>query len=303
VTTSVPPFDQFIEPLLRCLQRSGGPVRIADVYEAVADEVGLTDELRGLLLPSGRQPVYKNRIGWAHDRLKRAGFSSSPARGYWELTPSGRGFAGRHPTIPKERLRELAHASDGAEGGATTEAPAIVSDAPLSPDDRIDAAHAELNQRVSADLLEQIMRATPTFFERLVLELLHAMGYGTSRGDLHQTGKSGDGGIDGIISLDKLGFDKVYVQAKRWQPGSNVGRPDVQAFFGALAGKRARKGVFITTSSFSREAKEFVSSVSDSIVLVDGARLAELMIDHGVGVSLTRTLRIVEIDNDFFDEG
>jgi len=168
----------------------------------------------------------------------------------------------------------------------------------LSPDERLDGALLELNAAVGAELLELVMNNSPAFFEHLVLELLHAMGYGTSRTDLQRVGGSGDAGIDGIISLDRLGLEKVYVQAKRWQ--NSVGRPEVQGFYGALAGQRANKGVFITTSTFTAQAVEFANSV-ERIVLVDGAKLTELMIEHGVGVD-HRTLKVPKVDSDYFEE-
>jgi restriction system protein len=167
-----------------------------------------------------------------------------------------------------------------------------------SPDDRLEGALAELRRTVAADVLETVRKVSPTFFETIVLDLLHRMGYGASRADLQRVGGSGDGGIDGVISLDKLGLEKVYVQAKRWQ--LPVGRPEVQAFYGALAGQRASKGVLITTSAFTHQALEFGRSV-ERVVLVDGARLAELMIDHEVGVTL-RPLRVPRLDGDYFEE-
>ncbi|MEZ4251266.1 MAG: restriction endonuclease [Polyangiales bacterium] len=167
-----------------------------------------------------------------------------------------------------------------------------------SPEERLEAALQEIRATVARELLERILAAPPEFFEGLVLELLHALGYGTSRSDLQRVGKSGDAGIDGVIALDRLGLEKVYVQAKRWQ--TNVGRPELQAFFGALAGQRARKGVFITTSGYTREALEFATTVQDSIVVVDGARLTELMIDYGVAVG-NRVLKLPHVDADFFE--
>jgi restriction system protein len=167
-----------------------------------------------------------------------------------------------------------------------------------SPDDRLGEALVELRASVAAELIETLKNASPSFFEAIVLDLLHKMGYGASRADLQRVGGSGDGGIDGVISLDKLGLEKVYVQAKRWQ--QTVGRPEVQAFYGALAGHRANKGVFITTSSYTPQAIDFVRSV-ERIVIIDGARLAQLMIDHEVGVT-SRVVRVPKIDSDYFDE-
>ena len=157
---------------------------------------------------------------------------------------------------------------------------------------------AELRHSVAAEILESLAAVSPTYFESIVLDLLHRMGYGATRSDLQRVGGSGDAGIDGIISLDKLGLEKVYVQAKRWQ--STVGRPEIQAFYGALAGQRANKGVFITTSSYTSQAIDFAKSV-ERIVLVDGPKLAELMIDHEVGVS-ARTIKVPKLDSDYFDE-
>jgi restriction system protein len=167
-----------------------------------------------------------------------------------------------------------------------------------SPDDRLGEALGELRRTVAAELLESLATVSPSFFESIVLDLLHKMGYGTNRSDLQRVGGVGDGGIDGVISLDRLGLEKVYVQAKRWQ--GVVGRPEIQAFYGALAGQRANKGVFITTSGYTAQAIEFARSV-ERIVLVDGARLAELMIDHEVGVS-ARTVKVPKLDSDYFDE-
>ncbi|MBU6353652.1 MAG: restriction endonuclease, partial [Cyanobacteria bacterium REEB498] len=167
-----------------------------------------------------------------------------------------------------------------------------------SPDDRLGEALREIRQTAESELLELLGNVSPSFFETIVLDLLHAMGYGTSRSDLQRVGGVGDGGIDGVISLDRLGLEKVYVQAKRWQ--SSVGRPDMQAFYGALAGHKARKGVFITTSTYTAQALDFARSV-EGIVLVDGQRLSSLMIDHEIGVN-ARVLRIPKIDSDYFDE-
>lgn len=306
---SVPTYDRFIEPVLRFLatKPSGAPAR--EAHEAAAEALGVTAEDRQELLPSGTQPVYKNRAGWAHDRLKRAGLSSSPRRGYWQLTEQGRDFVAKHPAAlgPKEveqlaigfmdvRLKPPASGESLASVALVQPPPA--SSAVASPDDRLGEALAELRRSVAAELLETLAAVSPSFFESIVLDLLHRMGYGASRSDLQRVGGAGDGGIDGIISLDKLGLEKVYVQAKRWQ--GVVGRPEIQAFYGALAGQRANKGVFITTSGYTSQAIDFAKSV-ERIVLVDGPRLAELMIDHEVGVS-ARTLKLPKLDSDYFDE-
>ena len=301
---AIPTYDQFIEPLLRFLSSKPQGVSTSEVYAALADAVGLTDDEREQLLPSRRQPVYQNRIGWAHDRLKRAGMSQSRERGTWQLTDAGRTFLASHPnTINDEDIEKIAKVPPDSRLTTDPDSPAPTTPQQTpgdggSPDERIDQAIGELNDSVASELLDMISQSSPTFFEHLVLDLLHALGYGTSRVDLQRVGGSSDGGIDGVISLDRLGLEKVYVQAKRWQ--NNVGRPEIQGFFGALAGRRAKKGVFITTSAFTREARDYSNQVSDSIVLVDGARLARLMIEHGVGVT-HRPLKIAQVDSDYFD--
>lgn len=303
----IPKYHGFVEPLLRHLAKHPEGQRAREAHEGVATAVGLTEEQKLIRLPSERGLLYRNRIGWAHNVLKEVGLSHCPERGVWRLTPAGTKLLAEHPArIPDSRVAELVRTArearrsrrraKGSEESEQEEADAS-SD---SPEERIGSAIEELKDSVASELLEMIGQSTPTFFEGLVLELLHKMGYGTSRHDLQRIGGSGDGGIDGIISLDRLGLEKVYVQAKRWK--DNVGRPQIQGFYGALAGRRATKGVFITTSAFSRDAEEFASQVSDSIVLVDGSRLTELMIEYGVGVS-HEPVNIPRVDSDFFDDG
>ncbi|PZQ76956.1 MAG: restriction endonuclease [Variovorax paradoxus] len=306
---TVPTYDRFIEPILRYLSVHPKGAVARDVHEAAADALNVDGEARKELLPSGTQPVYKNRAGWAHDRLKRAGLSSSPRRGYWQLTDQGKAFALQHPNaLSGSELEQLALgfvdvrlkppvAGESLASPELLQAPAS-STAIASPDDRLGEAINELRQSVAAEVLEALAVVSPAYFETIVLDVLHRMGYGGNRTDLQRVGGSGDAGIDGIISLDKLGLEKVYVQAKRWQ--GTVGRPEIQAFYGALAGQRANKGVFITTSGYTSQAIEFARSV-ERIVLVDGAKLAELMIDHEVGVS-ARTVKVPKFDSDYFDE-
>lgn len=305
---AVPTYDKFIEPVLRFLasRPDGAPAR--EAHESAATALAISEGDKQELLPSGTQPVYKNRAGWAHDRLKRAGLSSSPRRGYWQLTSEGVAYAANHaaPLLPEEMERlaigfmdvRLRQATDAELFSHAAQPSITASSAVASPDDRLGEAIGELRRSVAAELLESLSVVSPTFFETIVLDLLHRMGYGASRADLQRVGGSGDGGIDGVISLDKLGLEKVYVQAKRWQ--QTVGRPEVQAFYGALAGQRANKGVFITTSSYTSQAIDFAKSV-ERVVLVDGARLAELMIDHEVGIS-SRTVKVPKLDSDYFDE-
>jgi restriction system protein len=304
---TVPTFDKFIEPLLRYLAAHANGARAADAHEAVAVQLGLTPADRAERVPSGVQLVYKNRNGWAHDRLKRAGLSTSPRYGFWKLTTEGVSFASRNKTLSEDELERLASVDRTSRlrprkdsTADTPSAPELASTSERSsPEERIEAAIAELRDSVGRDLLESIGRAPPEFFEQLVLDLLHAMGYGTNRSDLQRVGGSGDGGIDGIISLDRLGLEKVYVQAKRWK--STVGSPEIQGFMGALQLQGASKGVFITTSAFTRDAKEAATKARGTIVLVDGAQLSALMMDHGVGAS-HKALRIPKVDGDYFED-
>jgi restriction system protein len=304
----VPTYDEFIEPLLRYLAARIDGAAIADVYEALANEMKLTPDDRVELLPSRSQPLYKNRIGWAQDRLKRALLSESPRRGFWKLTPEGLKLAAQYRVLPEAELERIWNVDRTSRLKPRKDAVADAPSAPTppklegksGPEERIDAALAELRDSVARDLLENIGNAPPEFFEQLVLDLLHAMGYGTSRSDLQRVGGSGDGGIDGIISLDRLGLEKVYIQAKRWK--STIGSPEIQGFMGALQLQGASKGVFITTSTFTKEAKLASAKARGSIVLVDGEQLSVLMMDHGVGVS-HKALRVPKVDNDYFDEG
>ena len=223
---SIPTYDKFIEPILRYLAKHPDGERAADVYEAAAETLGINEDDKLTVLPSRTQPVYKNRVGWAHDRLKRAGLSSSPRHGHWKLTEKGFAFAQSHPTpLSEQQIKELAvvdptvrlrplrtvdgdsevnHVQESAKNSAAT------------PDDLLEGALSELKDATAGDLLETIGRGSPKFFENLVLDLLHAMGYGARREDLQRVGRSHDEGIDGIISLDRLGLEKVFVQAKRW---------------------------------------------------------------------------------------
>jgi restriction system protein len=308
----VPTFDRFIEPLLRFLAEHPEGVTTAKAHEAVAARLQLSESDRAERLPSGIQPVFKNRNGWAQDRLKRAGLSESPRYRFWRLTKEGLAYASAHPSLTESEVEEIANverssrlrekkdsASDGNEA-ARSVAIENESSGKYGPEERIDAALAEIRESVAHDLLQRIAAAPPEFFENLVLDLLLAMGYGADRSALQRVGGSGDGGIDGIISLDKLGLEKVYVQAKRWQ--NTIGSPQIQTFMGALHLQGASKGVFITTSSFTRDAKDAATKARGTIVLVDGAQLTSLMMEHGVATS-HKALKIPKIDNDYFEDG
>ncbi|WP_236214099.1 restriction endonuclease [Metapseudomonas otitidis] len=304
---SVPTYDQFIEPILRYLATKPEGATARDAHEAAADALYLTEAQRQELIASG-QATYKNRCGWAHDRLKRAGLSSSAKRGYWKLTEAGVAYVQSHPQpLTADEVEQIAISFIGVKLKSLSDAIPLDSQeqpapahnsATVSPDDRLEQALLELREATATDLLDSLLQVSPNRFEVIVLDVLHSLGYGTSRNDLQRVGGSGDGGIDGVISLDKLGLEKVYVQAKRWQ--GTVGRPELQAFYGALAGQKAKRGVFITTSGFTAQAIEFARSV-EGMVLVDGNRLVNLMMDHEVGVT-SRLLKLPKLDSDYFDD-
>lgn len=301
---AIPDYQTVMLPLLHFL-KDGKEHSIGEVVEALVQEFKLSTEEREQLLGSGQQTIIRNRAGWARTYLKKAGLLESTRRGFFRITDRGRSVLASKPVrIDVKYLeqfpefitfRELRHEPENE-----TVAPMIVS-ADATPEEALDGAYVRLRLNLESELLEQVKSASPSFFERLVVELLVRMGYGGTLRDAGQAvGKSGDGGIDGIIKEDRLGLDVIYVQAKRWD--STVGRPEIQKFAGALQGHRARKGVFITTSSFSADALEFASRIDSKIVLIDGPVLAKYMIDHNVGVSLARSYEVKKIDSDYFSE-
>lgn len=304
---SFPSYVQFVGPLLEFLAEQTGPVRARVAYDELANRMKISAEDRSALLPSGNQPIFHNRIGWAQDALKRSGLSAAPTRGVWVITDEGRRLlsihSGRLPEPEMERIgstardvaiRDLKSSNGVAKPIIDVSKPALAQ----SPREQIGAALALLRQSVARDILDQIARQTPDDFENLVLDLLFKLGYGTNREALRRVGRSGDGGIDGIVSLDRLGLQKVYVQAKKWQ--GQVGAPQIQTFMGALQLQGADKGVLITSGTISGPAREAARQARGSVVLIDGERLAGLMIDHGVGVA-AEPLRIPKIDTDYFE--
>ena len=303
---AVPTYDKFIEPLLRFLVTRPEGVPAREAHEAAAAALGLDESQRAEMIASG-QLMYKNRVGWAHDRLKRAGLSQSMSKGKWCLTQQGVDWVNAHPhALTDAEVNHLAFAfnnvklkqqPDAVDLDPEPEPIATIDPAKSSPDDRLEQALNELRENIAEELLVSLLQVSPERFEIIVLDVLHRLGYGGHRDDLQRVGGTGDGGIDGVISLDKLGLEKVYVQAKRWQ--NTVGRPELQAFYGALAGQKAKRGVFITTSGFTAQARDFARSV-EGMVLVDGERLVHLMIDNGVGVS-SRLINVPKLDMDYFE--
>ena len=308
---TVPQWFWFVDPVLRELAEANEPVVRRDIIDRAPRRMNLTEADRSEMAGRGRLTRVEDRAGWAIAYAGMAGLVKSPRRALWEITDEGRRLLAEHPSgISEAALSEVrrrailvANASDDAV--APVSAPPVSDSAHANsstPDERLRSAHAELRQSVAVELLGLVRAADPSFFEQLVLDLLHAMGYGATRDALTHVGGAGDGGFDGVVSLDRLGLEKVYVQAKRYAEDNSVGRPAIQGFLGALAGRRATKGVFLTTSRFSNEARDFARSASDSLVLLDGSQLAELMIEYGVGVSKRETFTLVSIDSDYFDE-
>jgi len=308
----IPDYQTLMLPVLR-LTADGQEHRFREVVEALADEYRLTDEERNTLLPSGTAPVFDNRVGWARTYLKQAGLLASRKRGYFNITDRGRTLLARSPTrIDNSTLDQFpefvafrqkkngdTQTSESATQSSSVPSTEVV-ESKSTPEESFAQAYQRLRTNLEAELLEQVKSSTPGFFERLVIDLLVAMGYGGSRQDAGRAiGRSGDGGIDGMIKEDKLGLDVIYVQAKRWE--STVGRPEIQKFAGALQGQRANKGVFITTSNFSREAEEYASVISSKIILVSGELLVRLMVDHNVGVSPISSYEVKKIDTDYFE--
>lgn len=304
---ALPDYQTLMLPLLR-LAGDRQEHRTSEAVERLSDEFGLTDAERAELLPSGSQTYIQNRVRWASTYLRKAGLLEATRRGHVRITPRGEEVLKQN--IPELNVKFLKRYPEFLAFHNAAQTGDSASDATLdennedskTPVESLETAVQRLRGELAAELLAKVKTTTPEFFEKLVVTLLLAMGYGGSRAEAGRAiGKSGDGGIDGIIDEDRLGLDAVYIQAKRWDKGT-IGRPEIQKFVGALHGQRARKGVFITTSTFSADAIDYAGRVENRVVLIDGHRLANLMIDFGVGVSVEATHVIKKIDNDFFEE-
>jgi len=311
----IPEFPAFMQPLLELLA-DGQPRRVSELRDLLAVRFGLTQAEREALLPSGRARVFDNRVAWARTDLGQAGALESPSRGSVRITDRGREilsdkpsridrkYLSRYPEFQDFRLRTRA-VDQSKDGQAASNGPAATAPVPdeptTTPDESIERAYDLHHQALAAEILAHVKSLSPAFFERLVVELLVAMGYGGTRRDAARVvGQTGDGGIDGEINEDRLGLDKVYVQAKRWD--NSVGRPVVQAFAGSLMGRQANKGVLITTGAITADARAFVQNLPTRIVLIDGEQLATLMIEHNVGVSVVATYQIKRVDSDYFSD-
>lgn len=292
-------------PALTTLQ-TGSPRPTAEVRDLLAKQFGLREDELAQMLPSGKQTTFANRVAWSYSYLKQAGLISSPKRGVYEITDRGRAVLQGNPQkIDIAFLAQFPEFQAFRQSTTTSPTPATVAPAEgsastLTPDEEIRTGYDRLRAALASQLLERVKTITPAGFEQLVVDLLLALGYGGSRKDAGQVvGGSGDEGIDGIIKEDRLGLDTIYLQAKRWQ--STVGRPEIQRFAGALQGQRARKGVFITTSLFTADARAYAEALQTTIVLIDGPMLAQLMMDSGVGVAEAESIRILRADEDYFE--
>lgn len=303
-----PTWGQYMIPSLRVL--ADGEVRRGrDVIAAAADHLQLSEADRAVIIPSG-QEQWTNRGNWALSYLARAGAVERPSRGRYEITDVGRGLLAAHPEGLTERDLRSVPGYDSPRLARRSPLPDAASAAPLQsvderteldPDEQIEDGISRIHADVADQLLTRIQAQEPEFFEKAVLDLLMAMGYGGAEGSATRTKLSRDGGIDGIIDQDALGLSRIYVQAKRHARDNTVGRPAIQEFVGALAGNAANQGVFLTTSRFSADAQRYADQVQARVVLVDGAKLSRLMIRYGVGVQVRRTVQIVDVDEDFFE--
>ena len=301
---AIPDYQTCMLPFLRYLS-DGADHTLRDAEESLAEHFKLTSTERAELLPSGQQGVFKNRIGWARTYLKKAGLLESPKRGVFKITARGLKTIASVPTRIDakylEQFPEFVEFRDVSKPESGSVAAVELPPSKTTPEEAIELAHQGLREQLAAELITRILSCSPTFFEQLVVELLVKMGYGGSRRDAgERIGQTGDGGIDGIIKEDRLGLDTIFIQAKRWQ--GSVGRPEIQKFVGALQGQRAKKGVFITTSSYTAEAADYATRIDTKVVLIDGKQLAGLMIDFDVGVASAATYVVKRIDSDYFEE-
>lgn len=302
---TIPDYQTVMLPLLR-LASDEHEHSSRGAIEKLADQFELSEQERKDLLPSGRQATFDNRVGWARTYMKKAGLLESRKRGYFKITRRGlEALQKDPPTINVRFLEQYPEFVEFRKKRTVADKPAspreTQEDDAQTPEEAIEAAYQAIRNNLASDLIQQIMECSPSFFERMVVDLLVKMGYGGTRKDAGQAvGQSGDEGIDGIINEDRLGLDVIYIQAKRWE--ASVGRPEIQKFVGALQGQRAKKGIFITTSSFSKQAIDYASMIESNVVLIDGETLAKLMIDNNVGVSPIAAYEIARVDSDYFDE-
>ncbi len=306
---AVPDYQSVMLPLLKFAAQKGTETSTSEAVEALAKELGLSEDDLKEMLPSGIQLTFVNRVAWASTYMKKAGLLEATRRGFYQITDRGRDLLKKQPkTINVKLLKqypefiEFQQLKGTRSGDKLTESKGTSDISTATPSEALEAAYENLRDELSDELLARLKKISPAFFERVVVELLVKMGYGGSRADAGKAiGRSGDGGIDGIIKEDKLGLDVVYIQAKRWD-NNPVGRPDVMQFADALQAQRANKGIFITTSRFTDDARIYVFQIGSKIVLIDGEQLTSLMIEHDVGVSTVSLYPVKKVDSDYFEE-
>jgi restriction system protein len=298
---AIPVFQQITLPLLQLLEDKQEH-SLRQIIDSLINQFNVTQEEQHELLPSGKQAIFDNRVGWARTHLKKAGLIESTRRGFFRITDRGLQVLKEKPA--KIDVKFLNQFEEFREFRAIRREKPMESgeeETETTPEEALANAYQDLKNSLASDLLQQLKASSPTQFENMVIDLLVAMGYGGSRKEAAKAiGRSGDEGIDGIINEDRLGLDVIYVQAKRWE--GTVGRPEIQKFAGALQGQHARRGVFITISNFSKEAADFASRVDNKIVLLDGDTLVQYMIDHNIGVTPSVNYEVKKIDLDYFTE-
>lgn len=299
---SIPDFQSILLPLLS-FSSDGKQHSIQESVEYLSEHFCLTVNERKELLPSGKQPIFDNRVGWSRTHLKKAGLLQYPTRSFFQITDRGLELLKTNPEkITISLLKQYPEYLEfiGATSKALNEASQSTTNEEKTPEENLEYSYQQIRNNLAVEILDKVKSCSPDFFERLVVELLVKMGYGGSIKEAGKAiGKTGDEGIDGIIKEDRLGLDTIYIQAKRWD--NVVGRPELQKFVGALAGQGAKKGVFITTSRFSDQAKSYSPKNDIKLVMIDGEELAQYMVDFDLGVSIVSEYKIKKIDSDYFE--
>lgn len=300
----IPDYQTLMRPVLE--NGLCGPVAIRDVVDRISEDLNLTDDERTDLLPSGKQTVIANRIHWAKTYLKQAGLVRATKRGHYDTSDRGKEALASEERIDNEYLKRFeefrAFQKRSSEAEGVPEQKDEYSSASVTPDEALRAAHQRINDNLATELLDRVRGASPAFFERLIVNLLVGMGYGGTNEDAGRAlGRSGDDGIDGVIDQDPLGVDQIYLQAKRYQEGSNISSGAIRDFYGALSLQRATKGIFVTTSEFTASATDTARNLGNRLVLIDGAQLSHLMVLYNIGCQTEDILHIKKLDEDFFD--
>lgn len=303
----IPDFQSIMLPFLKCVA-DGNEYKHSELIKTLGKLFELSEDEMRELLPSGRQAIFTNRVGWTRTYLMKAGLIEYTRRGYCKITIRGVDVLTENPeTINTAYLKRFSEFSEfhnvrpNEEQNVNSDTAESNNHERRTPEENLEYSYLKLREELTGELLSRLKAGSPQFFERVVVELLVKMGYGGSIADAGKAiGRSGDGGIDGMIKEDRLGLDVIYIQAKRWE--GSVGRPEIQKFVGALQGNRGRKGVFITTANYTKEAKEYVTFIENKVVLIDGEQLAQFMIDYNLGVTTVAIYEEKRIDTDFFIE-